>query len=152
MLVLRVKMIDFLSELLDDTFIFSDRHSKRLHGCMILKHSNTIKLAAGYNNAREVYNGCGYGFHSEMDAIRKLKKTGKKVTINILVIRLDKLKCLKMSRPCQKCIKFMKTKLPLKGYKVKWVYYSTNEGDIRKISFSKLIREPAHVTIKFRDS
>jgi hypothetical protein len=58
--------------------------------------------------------------------------------IDILVIRVNKSKQLKNSKPCARCVTNMLT-LPAKaGYYIKYVYYSNDRGTITRIKLSHL--------------
>ena len=69
-----------------------------------------------------------------MDAIDKLKTREKKkklFEINILVIRVNNSGNLCSSQPCHKCVDYMKTRAVKKGYKIKKIYYSNSNGEIK---------------------
>ncbi len=91
--------------------------------------------------------------HAEQHVIDKLKpidKRNKKLKpINILVVRITKAGLLKMSSPCCNCVKYMTTEAPKKGYVVKNIYYSNEEGDIEKISLSNLQKPENSYTSSF---
>lgn len=76
--------------------------------------------------------------HAEHDTINKLPFTKKPKKINMLVIRITKNGKLGMSKPCNKCVSYMIHLFPKKGYIVKNIYYSTNEGCIIKTNLRKL--------------
>jgi hypothetical protein len=94
--------------------------------------NNVLKdLSVGYNHTRCYHDNCTT--HAEMDAIDKLKireKKKKLFEINILVIRVNNSGNLCSSKPCSKCISYMKTNAVKKGYKIKKVFYSTSTGSI----------------------
>ena len=111
---------------------------------------NAIKK--GDNTTRENFNGCCYGRHAEMSAIKKLpplKDKKKKKVVNLLVIRVSCSGQLKNSRPCKKCIEKLQM---IRGYKIKNVYYSTSDGTIVMVRFSNLINSNnQHVSRRFRN-
>jgi len=98
-----------------------------LHICCIIKGDNVI--STGVNSERELYSGCTYSCHAETDAIYKLPPNNSKriKNIDIIVIRVTQLK-LKDSKPCSKCLEHM---MKIKGYKIKNIYYSDNDGTIK---------------------
>lgn len=93
------------------------------------------------------------GIHAEHAAINKLKPSYRKKrlqTINLLVIRISKNNKLQSSKPCTNCIQNMKTLPEKKGYKIKNVYYSNNDGDIVKSNFQILEKEEQHLSRFYR--
>lgn len=107
----------------------------------------------GENSDRQVYDGSCYNEHAEINALTKLIRTKisnrKLITIDLLVIRTDKNLLLKNSKPCQKCIDYM-MQLPKYGYRMRYVYYSNNEGNIIKTNFTNLYHNNNHVSRRFR--
>ncbi len=119
----------------------TERRGKSLHACIIMPHTGKKKLSTGINSTREVYRGCGYGKHAEMDAIWKLPRLPckkKPVGIDILVIKIKRDGSRSQSRPCQKCCEFMYIVAPKKGYIVRTIYYSVDSETIESIQFPKL--------------
>jgi cytidine deaminase len=105
----------------------------------------------GENSSREVRDGCNYGTHAEMDAIKKLKKVGKKkgTKLNLIVIRIDKEGNLKNSLPCFKCLQYLSN--VSYGYHIKSIYYSNDDGNIEMVKLSKLLNsDKKHVSRRFR--
>lgn len=98
------------------------------------------KVAMGYNSDREAYAGCGYGTHSEMDAFLKLKRntSAKLISIDVYVIRVNKIGELRSSRPCDKCCKFMKFIAEQRGYRIKRVIYPDTCGNLIRVTFDEL--------------
>jgi cytidine deaminase len=78
--------------------------------------------------------------HAEQNAISKLpRRSSRKLKrVNLLVVRTSKSGKLNNSRPCLHCIKSMMSKTPLYGYKIHYVYFSTDDGSIQKIKLSEL--------------
>ncbi len=73
--------------------------------------------------------------HAEIDAynkIRNYKNMPKK--IDIFVIRLTKLGILAESRPCYHCLDFLEKS----GLNIKYVYYSTSDGNIDRAVFKNI--------------
>lgn len=108
--------------------------------CPMAYPSIVKKVAMGYNSDREAYSGCGYGTHSEMDAFLKLRKnnSNKLISIDVYVIRVNKIGELRSSRPCNKCCKFMKFIAERRGYKIKTVVYPNEQGNLVKTTFDEL--------------
>jgi len=84
-----------------------------------------------------------------MNAVSGLPPSPKKVKIDILVVRVDKTGKLKNSKPCFKCIEYMLKYLPTKNYVLKNVYYSEQEGIIKK-SLQQLVNSEKHVSKRHR--
>lgn len=106
----------------------------------------------GENSTREFRSGCEYGIHAEMDILKKLiNRKLKHRYFNLLVIRIDRGKILKNSKPCQKCIAYMNYVNQNSPYNIKYVYYSTEQGIIIKQKLSDLTADPyQHLTKRFR--
>lgn len=95
------------------------------------------------------------GIHAEHDAINKLKPLYRKKrleSINLLVIRISKNNKLQCSKPCTVCIKNMKFLPEKKGYKIKNIYYSNNNGDIVKSNFQILEKDEEHFSRFYRQN
>jgi hypothetical protein len=69
-----------------------------------------------------------------MDAIDRLKPRNNKKLYNVdlVVIRVNDSGNMCSSQPCHKCVNYMKTVAVEKGYKIKYIYYSTADGTIEK--------------------
>jgi hypothetical protein len=92
-------------------------------------------------------NGIVPGIHAEHDAIRKLPKlrrNKRQQQISILVIRVSVKNRLLLSKPCCNCINIMKTIPEKKGYKIKNIYYSDDNGNIIKTNLDILDNEEKH--------
>jgi hypothetical protein len=83
--------------------------------------------------------------HAEANAIANLRPRPRNKKhlhkINILVIRTSCNGKLGMSKPCVKCLIDMNTKPQQRGYIIKDVYYSNNNGDIVNSSLQNLIKD-----------
>jgi hypothetical protein len=92
------------------------------------------------------------GIHAEHNVINKLKPLKRKhlQNVNLLVIRLSKTNILQNSKPCANCIKIIKTLPSKKGYNIKHIYYSNDDGKIIKSSLSKLENDTLHYTRFYR--
>lgn len=108
--------------------------------CLMVYPGIVKKVAMGYNSDREAYSGCGYGTHSEMDAFLKLKRNtnSKRISIDVYVIRVNKVGELRSSRPCNKCCKFMKFIAKQRGYCIKRVVYPDEHGNLIRMTFNEL--------------
>lgn len=113
------------------------------------------KLSIGENSQREARSGCCYNSHAEMDAIRKLPPLnlrGRKQSLNLIVIRVDRQGLLKNSAPCSMCIKHMEWINIYTSYKIKSVCYSDSFGNVIVKKFSELLHSPEkHITQRFRN-
>ena len=111
-----------------------------------------VPLYVGINSSREYYAGCKYGRHAEMDVLKKLKPklTGRRKKISLLVIRGKSTGKLKYSKPCKKCIYEIEKVCYIKGYSIKYIYYSGKDGNIIKETLTSLKRKPYHVSFRFR--
>jgi cytidine deaminase len=89
-----------------------------------------------------------FGFrsrHAEMDVLQKMNvKYYKKnhIKIDLYVIRLTKTGELAESKPCKHCIKMLASS----GINFKWIYYSTNDKTIIRISFHQLLQMNDYIT------
>jgi len=93
------------------------------------------------------------GIHAEHDAINKLKPIKRKKylqNVKLLVIRISKKNKLQSSKPCANCIKTMKSLPEKKGYKIKNIYYSNENGVIVKSNLINLENEELHYSRFFR--
>jgi len=112
------------------------------------------KMIIGENSTREARNGCCYGLHAEMDAIRKLPPLQfqrKKKVIDLIIIRVGKNGNLKNSVPCAMCIRHMNRLNGSTSYKIRNVYYSNKNGNITMTKFSTLSNSPEqYVSQRFR--
>jgi hypothetical protein len=127
------------------------------HACAIFYKENSLSknvniLSFGFNNVGNILEN-EPGIHAEHDAILKLKPLERKkhlVCINLLVIRITKRNKTQLSKPCVNCIKKMKYLPEKKGYKIKNIYYSNENGDIVKSNITKLENEELHYSRFFR--
>ncbi len=95
------------------------------------RHSSyayTGKLSDQYLSSHVGMNSVfKHKIHAEKEAIMKLisnKTFNKRKTINVVVIRVNRLGHLRNSKPCQKCQEFIH-KMTLKGYRFN-VFYSVD--------------------------
>ncbi len=89
---------------------------------------------------------------TEMDAIRKLPRTApnsRKISIDLIIIRIAKNGSLKSSAPCSKCLKHMDKLSLTSAYRVKHIYYSEA---VVKAKFKTLLNsENKHISYRFRN-
>ncbi len=89
-----------------------------------------------------------FGFnsrHAEMDVLQKidLKYYQKNhIKLDLYVIRLTKTGNLAESKPCKHCIKMLASS----GLLFKWIYYSTSDNVIVRVSFHKLLQMNDYIT------
>lgn len=115
-----------------------------------LKKANILSF--GFNRMGDT-NGNNAGVHAEHDAINKLKpleRNKKLEPINLLVIRFSKNNKLQNSKPCANCIQTMKILPEKKGYRIKNIYYSNDNGEIVKTSLNNLEKEELHYSRYYR--
>lgn len=132
------------------------------HCAAIVSVAHGTILSIGGNSHRELFQGSCYGTHAEMEAIKKFcrrqngrqkgRKNGKRIKVDIFVIRLSpSVSKLSASKPCRKCILFMRAKSNF--FKVNNVWYSTRDGLMVCEKFSNLYEniDELHTTRRFRD-
>lgn len=91
------------------------------HGCVIVHKGKVI--AKGYNHHIDYYNHL-WSIHAEIDAIRKLKKLNiNYFECDMYVIRLSPKGELKLSKPCENCMK------TITEYRIRNIYYSIHKDD-----------------------
>jgi hypothetical protein len=116
----------------------------------ILKKANILSF--GFNRMGDI-DGKKPGIHAEQDAINKLKPLvikKRQININLLVIRFSKNNKIGNSKPCANCIHMMKIMPQKKGYKIKNIYYSDDQGNIVKSSLNILEKEEQHYSRFYR--
>jgi cytidine deaminase len=101
-------------------------------GCDIMTYGINMQVNIPYNRT----------IHAEADAIQRLpliRGFKKLQPIHICVIKTTKTGKLGNSKPCVHCIQQMINTAPKKGYKIEWIYYSKNDGNIEKCKLSKFM-------------
>jgi cytidine deaminase len=93
-----------------------------------------------YNPSTNI-NSVKSSIHAEQNAINKLPYIRKQIKINMIVLRFTKKNTLSMSKPCNKCIYYMNSIFPKKGYIIKDIYYSTGDNKIIKTNLTNLCKE-----------
>lgn len=114
---------------------------------ILLGLGNHNHMACLFRGTQVLSSGMNYHvsesstIHAEQNAISRLprRRSSKKLKrVNLLVVRTSKSGKLNNSRPCLHCIETMMSKTPVYGYKIHYVYFSTNDGSIQKIKLSEL--------------
>src|SRR3990167_7116091 len=104
-------------------------------------------ISYGENSNRQMWDGCGYCRHAEMDAIKKLPRKGYKgqriTDIDLLVIRVTRGGHISTSKPCGHCIGHLQR---IKRYRIRTIYYSEQDRSITKVKFDKLLEHPVHIS------
>jgi hypothetical protein len=97
-------------------------------------------------------NFCYWGsLHAEIDALRKVKKKiGKPQKLNMIVIRINKLGELGMSKPCVNCIKKIEKFQEYKNIRITSIYFSESSQEITKVSLEKLKKMIPHKSRGYR--
>ena len=109
-------------------------------------------LSYGFNMMGDI-SGNQPGVHAEHDAINGLRPLRRKKhlqNVNILVIRVSKNNKLQNSKPCANCIETMRVLPQKKGYRIRNIYYSNENGEIIKSSLQNLEKEELHYSRFFR--
>jgi hypothetical protein len=97
-----------------------------------------------------------HSFHAEVSALNKLpfnlKK--KKINIDILVIRVSRANNkMSNSMPCISCLGYMINTIPLRGYRIKKIFYSNSDGEIEQTTLNQMIMDENkhHITKLMRN-
>ena len=103
-----------------------------------------MKKKAFGNNIDFPYHGFN-SRHAEMDVLQKMNIAYYKknhIKLDLYVIRLTKNGQLAESKPCKHCIQMMASS----GLLFKWIYYSTSNSDIVRVSFHNLLQMDDYIT------
>jgi hypothetical protein len=110
-------------------------------------------LSVGINFYKSSLTDCST--HAERNALDKLptvKKLKRLVKIDILVIRTSSTGVLGMSKPCSKCISDMSIYPQRKGYSIRNIYYSGEDGEIICTNLAALLSsDDKHVSRYYRN-
>ena len=74
--------------------------------------------------------------HAEMEAVNKLRKSKKNVSIKMIVFRINNSGTkLCMAKPCENCVKGIRRTLRKKNYRLKGnkCFYTNEDGEINFI-------------------
>jgi hypothetical protein len=116
----------------------------------VLKKANILSF--GFNMLGDI-SGNQPGIHAEHDAINRLKPLKRKKhlqNVNLLIVRFSKNNRLQNSKPCANCIENMKVLPEKKGYRIRNIYYSNENGEIVKSSLKNLEKEELQYSRFFR--
>lgn len=118
--------------------LIASQRTKSYHFGMTLTNYHKCRvITTGFNHIR-----CEKSVHCEVSMIKKLPfNRSRNKGIDIFVGRISVGsggKDLCMSRPCMKCIGFMKTSYLCRGYHIKNVYYSNSSGAVIRNSLAHL--------------
>lgn len=111
--------------------IENDNNGHHKIGCLIFDKSYNI-CSFGYNK----YNVDKFNrsLHAEKDAINKLKFNSKNKKVNVLIFRISNdNKNILLGLPCSNCKNSLILGIKNKGYNLKKIYYTDNEGIIAKL-------------------
>lgn len=110
-------------DLIDELIIEAQKSDVKMkHSAAIFQKKGKRVLNIGFNHYINTYT---YAMHAEQNAA-SVKNQDFKGLVDIVIIRINKKNQLRYSRPCNKCIEYLKRL----DYKIENVYYSTNKGDI----------------------
>tara|TARA_B110000971_G_scaffold218116_1_gene256281 strand:+ start:5580 stop:6194 length:615 start_codon:yes stop_codon:yes gene_type:complete len=114
-------------------------------------------ISYGYNTYGDM-DSAFPGTHAEIDAINKLTnfrtKHNRNQTkqINMFITRISTNAKIQNSKPCSNCIKKMIYLSSLKGYKIKHIFYSDNNGLVIQTNLKALEQEPQHNSLFYRNN
>ena len=98
------------------------------------------KYNTGYNHISHKNNCC---YHAEVDAFKNTNlKNLRNKNVNLIVLRVNKSRQLCASKPCENCIKFMNKMIIKFKINLKYVYYSTENRILEKVTFESLLNSP----------
>lgn len=129
-------------------------NGKSYHMACVYSHNSSGMSVLSYGMNEYICNReCG-SIHAESSAIHNLKPLQKKnrnkkheKNIDLLVIKTTKTGKLGMSKPCIKCIIDMASLPHKKGYNIKNVLFSTQDGNIKSTTLKDLlIDDTQHVS------
>jgi hypothetical protein len=121
-------------------------NGKSYHIACVYSHNSSSMFVLSYGMNEYLCNKeCG-SIHAESSVINNLKPLQKKSrnkkhvkNIDLLVIKTTKTGKLGMSKPCIKCITDMLSLPPKKGYNIKNVLFSTQDGNIKSTTLRDLV-------------
>jgi hypothetical protein len=106
----------------------------------------------GENQYKDPDFPCMASIHAEVNAMHKLPylprhKRPKKV--DLLVIRVNRGGSMGNSKPCLNCVQQMSKFLPMKGYTLDTIYYTTQNGIIVSEKFTDLLNSDTPYLSRF---
>lgn len=135
---LRDNLIHFDPETRKSSQVYKPGFETKCMHCACVIYKGSI-ISFGINKFR----GAPVDFcdHAECNAIQnlppRLKNRGKNkncdlIKIDLVVTRQSRTLQLGMSRPCLRCISYINIFAPKRGYKIKNVFYTNEQGEIEK--------------------
>jgi deoxycytidylate deaminase len=116
--------------------------------CVLKKNDGLKNVASGANHMRRNRSNCDRSIHSEEEALYNLPSNNKKkIELILIVIKMSHNGKLGMSKPCSNCIKKLQN---IRGYYIRYIYYSDSTGNIIKTKLSDLILEEQHISRYFK--
>lgn len=109
-----------------------------------MQQTRGMKKKAFGNNHEFPY----FGFnsrHAEMDVLQKIDMKHYKrdqTKLDMYVLRLTKTGEFAESKPCKHCIRM----IALSGLNFKWIYYSTSDKTIIRVSLHQLLQMDDYIT------
>ena len=120
--------------LIEKRFNYGNENTNLHAATFVEKSSSNISdIKIGVNTYRQRYSNSRIKIHAEIDALKKCKFRNH-VMVDLFVIRINRNKELKGSKPCAHCIRELKSK---KFLKIRNLYYSTDSGEIDCVKFDK---------------
>ena len=122
--------------------------------CQKGKVNKSSVLSYGFN-----YSGDNGGVHAEHDAINNLKPNrranmhksrNRLQSVTLLIVRFSRTNKIYNSKPCANCIQNMIGLPERKGYRIRNVYYSNDNGEIIKSDLHMLQNETPYYTRYYR--
>jgi hypothetical protein len=132
-------LINFLvNRRIKNVFTDSYTHVATFVPCNKIVNLNKIKIGANSNRIR--YNNKKIKTHAEINALSKINFASKNncVTVDLIVLRINKSHCLCDSAPCYHCTCELKKKSFININKI---YYSMNDGTIKCVRFDDWINK-----------
>lgn len=105
-------------------------------------------LLSATNCYRDISDRTKGTYHAEKILYDCLPKLKFMISIELQVIRKNKNGEYLMSHPCKECVKLIE-RLKYKGYHVKKIHYSNNEGSITTIKPEEL-KNHEHISLFYR--
>ena len=90
--------------------------------------------------------------HAEQAVINKLPilpRNKHLKLIDICVVRINKPGCWSLSKPCIECVNYMNQIAPQKGYRIRRVYYSQEDGTIVYYTLNDLVDDENYHMSKY---
>jgi len=105
-----------------------------------------IKVMSYGENRPNWTRGTCPTIHAEDDAMQKLPQNKKRLKrVNLMVIRANIGGTVGNSRPCIKCTDILFKKLPLRGYILDKLYYTSKGGELVCEKFSRFVQDTENI-------